>query len=743
MIRTPSCAASFKLDLFVRGVLPEAEATEIAEHTDRCLACQASLEQLDQQQNELVWQLRKGFAGRAPQWKTAPVNFHEEETKTELLSTSGAGPLENEIGAPRNLPRLMKRLEGLAGQLTASQPTGDWLPWAGETFGRADDGQPMLGEFRLQRVLGAGGMGIVFEAFDTSLERSVAIKVLRPEFAVDKRNQEQFLTEAQAMAALSHPHLVRVFRTGKVRELPFLAMELLAGETLAQRLIRGPALMLLQILEIARDAAAGLTAVHHRGLVHRDVKPDNIFLEGSTDRFRVKLLDLGLARDAERSDVDEDRGWVLGTPAFMSPEQARGEAVTPLSDLFSLGCVLYRMLSGRLPFEGETSRAMLRARSTQSPVSLRILVPELSLEVTELVDRLLAGDPLRRPAGAEDVAHELERMARGLRPRFTWRQAVLTAGLITLITGGLLASNILWSTRPVAADAGNPETRANQPSMELKVSANGPAEVGPKVAVRTPAPPLDPEWFGRVSKLPPEEQVNEVVAEMKRRNPDWKGTHEFDQRAGTVTRFRFSPQQVSDLSAVRAFVELEFLQFPGGDISGDVSDLTPLTGLPLRNLDCGNNPISDFSPLTGMPLNILRAKSTVVTDLQPLTELPLRVLQLAETPVADLSPIRNCPLRLLSFWSTKVKDLSPLKGMQTLNRLECERTGVSDLSPLKGLKLTYLACEESPIRDYSILSEFPLEELHISYDHVIHRELLRSIPTLNRINYKPADEVLQ
>lgn len=144
-----------------------------------------------------------------------------------------------------------------------------------------------------------------------------------------------------------------------------------------------------------------------------------------------------------------------------------------------------------------------------------------------------------------------------------------------------------------------------------------------------------------------------------------------------------------------------------------------------------------------MPLTILRAKSTRVSDLRPLANLPLHTLQLAETPIEDLTPIKNCPLRLLSFGGTRISDLSPLRGMQTLERLECERTLVSDLSPLRGLRLKYLACEESPIADYSILAEFPLEELHISYDATKHRKLLRSIPTLKRINYRPAEDVLE
>lgn len=743
MSQTPSCSDSARLNLFVQGVLPEAEAAEIAEHTDQCPHCQASLSQFDRQQSDLLRQLRRGFAEDESLRHVAPVTLDDQELTASCLTTPHIGAFAPQNDDPRKLHRLLQRLENLSEQPATSRRSPDWLAWAGETFGRGTDGQPALGEYRLQRVLGAGGMGVVFQACDTSLERLVAIKVLRPELAANERHRERFLTEAQSMAALSHPHLVRVFRTGTFCGLPFLVMELLGGETLAQRLARGPALTLLQILEIARDVARGLAAVHQHRLVHRDVKPDNVILEWASDRCGLKLLDFGLARDVSQSDLDEDRGWVLGTPAFMSPEQALGEPVTPKSDLFSLGCVLYRMLSGRLPFAGETPQAMLRARSTQSPVALQMLVPTLSPDVTGLADRLLAGDPERRPAGAAEVADELERLAGGLRPRFTWRRAAIAAGLIMLISGGLLASTALPSMAPDATDMGTSETPSNQTSTGSQASPDPAAATGSQVAARKPAPPLDTEWFTRVSKLLPEEQVAEVVAEMQRRNPDWAGTHEFDERAGTVTRFRFSPHHVSDLSPVRALVELEFLQFPGTETSGDVFDFTPLTGLPLRILDCGHNPISDFSPLKGMPLNILRAKSTAVTDLGPLSELPLTVLQLAETPVTDLSPIRNCPLRLLSFWNTKVSDLSPLRGMQTLNRLECERTGVSDLGPLKGLQLTYLACEKSPIRDYSILRDFPLEELHISYDPAVHRELLRSIPTLSRINYRPAGDILK
>jgi len=749
--RPSACTESGRLAQFVQGLLPESEAASLAAHADECPHCQKMLAEFDQEQSDLAGALRRGM--NAPLLELPEVRHTLDDT--QMLTALWSADQEATPQSGPRMSRLMRRLEQLPQDCPATGP--DWIEWADTVLEFGPDGLPDYPQYRLQAALGAGGMGVVFEVFDRSLDRTVALKVLRPELAGDALVRDRFQTEAQAMAALQHDQIVRVFQfgtlsTGTLGPLPFLTMERFHGETLAQRLSRGPALTLAECLQISRDIARALAEAHRHGLVHRDVKPENVFLDGTVEEFQVKLLDFGLARDVSKSDLDDERGWVLGTPAWMAPEQARGEPATVQSDLFSLGCVMYRMLSGRLPFTGETPRAMLRARLEHSPVALQTLVPALPTELTGIVDELLSGDAARRPSSSADVARRLKRLADLHRRNVPVRSRVLVAMLAVLCVMAVVAvgsfTGLTSNEDDALVDTGSAalSTRRNSARSDLEtVSGNQP--VGPSEVSQTQAPPpfepLDEVWLERVSRLDSQKQVTEVVAELKRRNPGWSERFEFELHGVFVNRFRMFPPGLRDVSPVRALPNLKHLQFPGGETGGEVTDLSPLEGLPLSILDCGNNPIADFSPLRGMPLNILRAKSTLVSDLSPLAESPIHVLQLAETPVKDLSPIKGCSLRLLSFWSTPVSDLSPLAGMTTLKRLECERTQVTDLSPLHGLKLEHLACQESPIEDYSILAEFPLKELHISYDRSAHRDLLLSIPTLEKINYRPAQQILQ
>jgi serine/threonine protein kinase len=193
-------------------------------------------------------------------------------------------------------------------------------------------------------------MGIVFRAEDTRLRRIVALKVMQPRFASETKIRQRFRAEAQAMAALKSDHVVTVYEVGVAGELPFLAMEFLEGEALDSLQKRVGHLPLAEILRIGRETANGLAAAHARGLVHRDIKPSNLWLEAPTGR--VKILDFGLARLNSGTCQASQVGLIVGTPAFMAPEQARGEAVDYRADLFSLGCVLYWLCTSELPFKG-------------------------------------------------------------------------------------------------------------------------------------------------------------------------------------------------------------------------------------------------------------------------------------------------------------------------------------------------------------------------------------------------------
>jgi serine/threonine-protein kinase len=262
-----------------------------------------------------------------------------------------------------------------------------------------------LGGYDVLEVLGHGGMGVVLKAFDRDLKRCVAIKTLAPYLAQSSLAKKRFAREAQAAAAVVHPHVLAIHQVQPTGRLPFLVMPLVAGESLAQRLAAQGMLELKEILRIGMQAAAGLGAAHEQGLVHRDVKPANILLEKGVER--AVLTDFGLARAAD--DVALTRwGIIAGTPQYMSPEQARGEPLDGRSDLFSLGCVLYETATGVSPFRTDSVMATMRRLVDEAPQPILSLNPELPQWFVSIVDRLLEKDPARRFGSAKEVSELLE-----------------------------------------------------------------------------------------------------------------------------------------------------------------------------------------------------------------------------------------------------------------------------------------------------------------------------------------------
>jgi serine/threonine protein kinase len=263
-----------------------------------------------------------------------------------------------------------------------------------------------LGGYDVLEIIGRGGMGVVLKGFDRELKRCVAIKVLAPHLAHSPLARKRFAREAQAAAAVVHPHVLAIHQVQPGGRLPFLVMPLVAGESLAQRIAARGTLELKEILRIGMQAAAGLAAAHEQGLVHRDVKPANILLEKGVER--AVLTDFGLARAAD--DVAMTRwGIIAGTPQYMSPEQAQGQALDGRSDLFSLGCVLYEMATGRSPFRADSTIATLRRLVDDQPAAIVTLNPELPQWFVNIVDRLLEKNPERRFKSGAEVSDLLER----------------------------------------------------------------------------------------------------------------------------------------------------------------------------------------------------------------------------------------------------------------------------------------------------------------------------------------------
>jgi predicted Ser/Thr protein kinase len=280
-----------------------------------------------------------------------------------------------------------------------SRPPGDTL---GDLF--IEFQSALVGRYSLERELGRGGMGIVYLAREVRLDRPVAIKLLPPQLAAHEPLRERFLREARTAARLSQPNIIPIFSVDEVGSFVFYAMAYVEGETLAHRIAtRGP-LPAAEAARILREVSWALAYAHSRGIVHRDVKPENILLEQGTGRAMV--ADFGIARLA-RASGPTGVGEMLGTPEFMSPEQAAGEVVDGRSDLYALGVVGYYMLSGQLPFHAGAAAAVLAQHLTQPPPPVATVAPGVPGAITRAIDRCLAKDPAERFATGEELAEAL------------------------------------------------------------------------------------------------------------------------------------------------------------------------------------------------------------------------------------------------------------------------------------------------------------------------------------------------
>ena len=358
---TPAtCVKNDELNSFITGEMPGERVAEVESHLTSCAACRAALE---------------ASVGDQRWWSDLEYALGDSN------SPSGAKGVDAD-------QEYMRRLLELLG------PTDD-----PNMLGR-------IGGYEIVALIGQGGMGAVFKALDRSLNRYVAIKLLLPHLAASGAARKRFAREAQAAAAVIDDHVLPIYAVDQWQGTPYLVMQYMRGMSLEERLREQGPLELREILRIALHAAQGLAAAHAQGLVHRDIKPSNILLDNTVERSM--LTDFGLARAADDATLTAS-GIVAGTPQYMSPEQARAEAVDHRSDLFSLGSVLYAMCTGHAPFRADTSVAVLRLIADKQPRSIRETNPDIPDWLCAITSKLLAKQASERFDSATEVADVLER----------------------------------------------------------------------------------------------------------------------------------------------------------------------------------------------------------------------------------------------------------------------------------------------------------------------------------------------
>jgi serine/threonine protein kinase len=353
-----------------------------------------------------------------------------------------------------------------------------------------------LGHYEVMAVLGRGAFGIVVRAFDETLQRVVAIKVLSPQLASTSPARKRFLREARGAGRIRHENVVQIYAVEE-QPIPYLVMEYVPSQTLQQRLDQTGPLEVQDVLRIGERIARGLAAAHEQGLIHRDIKPANILLENGIEQ-KVKITDFGLARTADDASVTQS-GMIAGTPLYMAPEQARGESLDHRADLFSLGSVLYTMVSGRPPFRAATPLAVLKRVNEDTPRPIREIIPEVPQWLSDLIARLQAKDRARRFQSASEVADLLaQHLAHLLHPslvarpvigelprqRRPLRVAVLAAAAVGLAVLGAVLTYPLW--RPGESASGSPgPDEPGKGGGQAQKPAPGPAEHPPTGILRS------------------------------------------------------------------------------------------------------------------------------------------------------------------------------------------------------------------------------------------------------------------
>lgn len=563
---------------------------------------------------------------------------------------------------------------------------------------------PTIGSYQILREVGRGGMGVVYEALDPDLNRRIALKILPRSLAFNESFVGRFLREGRLAAALSHPNVVTVYEAGQSERQYFLAMEFVEGTDLRQLLLQKGKLELDLALEILDQVGQGMDAAHSQGIIHRDIKPENILLDTAGV---AKVADFGIAR-AEQASGGTQTGTMIGTAEYMSPEQALGKPVDARSDVYSLACMAYEMLTGEPPFgraSGErTAISIINDHAHRRPPSARSANPHLRKGTDYALQKALdKGADNRYPSAGEFVS--------GLRHA--------TAPLITLRGGTTVAGVVAVSATILAVwlQTHSPSLPSTRPLDKVNTA---------RVRI-LPAAAVDPD------KLPP---VIEKAVRERINKP--KGPLTAADVSRVTDLFLVG---VTDLSPLAGFTNLQKLWLQ----TLKTTDLTPLATLTnLRELHVDNPQVKDLQPLTGLTelreLSLGTVEGTLATELSPLAQMTkLRRLSLDGSPVSDLRPLANLTaLEELNLTSTPVQDLSPLESMSSLQTLFLEKTQVSSLAPLSRLSaLKTLTLNNTPVSDLQPLANLTgLSRLELAYTQVSSLEALAALTELESLELK-------
>ncbi len=674
----------------------------------------------------------------------------------------------------------------------------------------------ILGGYTLLDTLGAGGMGQVFKAEHRRMKRLVAIKMLPAGLMKDPAAVARFEREVEAAARLEHPNIVAAYDADEADGVHFLVMQFVEGSDLSVLVKQQGPLPVAKAVNYILQAARGLQFAHHKGIVHRDIKPGNLLL--GKDGV-VRILDMGLARIHADNDSNTqaeltDSGAVMGTVEYMAPDQAldvrRADA---RADIYSLGCTLYYLIAGKPMYAGQSLMAKLLAHREQPAPSLADEQSGVPQPLDAVFQKMVAKQVADRYQSMTEVIEALEglelvgaetgehakhapaaTLAGGNRNRLTAKtvkpplrnlgQAVaserskhLVAKLVggafaTIIAPILVAYLIKYLER---GDSPSPQS-ANHPSLvgdsqqprekelgwqgpprEASAPAIAPFDAGQATRHKDFSPlrgdeqwntPTFQKWVEDVQAMPPERQLEAVARKLTELNPGFDGkltgccgiwanrpqtSASPKIRNGAVTELGFDTDRVSDISPVRALRRLTRLSCTGRDYGkGLLVDLSPLRGLPLKELNCRLNRLSDLSKLTDVPLDALNCSGTGVRDLSPLGRLPLTSLVCVAMPLTSLSGLKGLRLKNLACYYTKVSDLAPLEGMP-LAKLICFQTSVSSLAPLRGMPLASLDCQNTPISDLSPLAGMPLAEAQFDATQVSDLSPLETCKDLRRL----------